>query len=150
MVEPKHVALQNIAEDNEGRLVFYVYVEMLEGVLALEVIRNALEVIHSLLIFEVNAFALSHLLSTKFVLLQGNEQRYINRVDGIAAIVFFEVSASTTTSPTASVITSPTPTDSISKDDLLTVIIVIAVLAVVVLMIIIAVVVGVTIKYVPQ
>ena len=45
MVEPKHVALQNISEDSMGRLEFYMYIELEQGILALEVLQNALNVI---------------------------------------------------------------------------------------------------------
>ena len=45
MVEPKHVALQNISEDSMGRLVFYMYIQLEQGILALEVVRNALKVV---------------------------------------------------------------------------------------------------------
>ena len=47
MIQPKHIALQNIAENSEGKLVFYMYVELEHGILALEVVQNALEVICS-------------------------------------------------------------------------------------------------------
>ena len=45
MVEPKQVALQGISEDSMGRLVFYMYIQLEHGILALEVVQNALEVI---------------------------------------------------------------------------------------------------------
>ena len=45
MVEPKHVALQNISEDSMGRLEFYMYIELEQGILTLEVVQNALRVI---------------------------------------------------------------------------------------------------------
>ena len=44
MVEPKHVALQSISEDSEGRLEFYMYVQLEQGIINLEVIQNALQV----------------------------------------------------------------------------------------------------------
>ena len=46
IVEPKHVAIQSISEDSEGRLVFYMYVELEQGILALDVLQNALQVVH--------------------------------------------------------------------------------------------------------
>ena len=45
MVEPKHVALQSISEDSMGRLEFYVYIELEQGILTLEVVQNALKVV---------------------------------------------------------------------------------------------------------
>lgn len=45
MVEPKHVALQSISEDSEGRLVFYMYIQLEQGILTLEVVQNALQVV---------------------------------------------------------------------------------------------------------
>ena len=44
MVEPKHVALQSIAEDSEGRLVFYMYIQLEQGIVTLDIIHNALQV----------------------------------------------------------------------------------------------------------
>ena len=44
VIDPKSVALQNISEDSEGRLVFYVYIVFDDGILALNVLRNALYV----------------------------------------------------------------------------------------------------------
>ena len=44
MVEPKHVALQSISEDSEGRLEFYMYVQLEQGIINLKVIQNALQV----------------------------------------------------------------------------------------------------------
>ena len=44
IVEPKHVALQNFSEDSEGRLVFYMYIQLEQGILTLEVVQNALQV----------------------------------------------------------------------------------------------------------
>lgn len=43
-IEAKHVALQNIAEDGKGGLAFFVYIELEDGILELEVIQNALQV----------------------------------------------------------------------------------------------------------
>ena len=48
MVEPKHVALQSISEDSEGRLVFYMYIQLEQGILAVEVVHDALQVATSL------------------------------------------------------------------------------------------------------
>ena len=45
IVEPKHVALQSISEDSKGRLVFFVYIQLEQGILTLEVIRNGLQVV---------------------------------------------------------------------------------------------------------
>ena len=44
MVEPKHVALQSISEDSEGRLQFYIYVQLEQGIINIEFIQNALKV----------------------------------------------------------------------------------------------------------
>ena len=66
MVEPKHVALEGISEDNMERLMFYVYIELEQGILALEVVQNALRVIpylkisfnaHSFFYFNTNYFS---------------------------------------------------------------------------------------------
>ena len=54
MVEPKHVALQSISEDSKGRLEFYMYVQLEQGILTLEVIRNALQVVPYLKHFLLN------------------------------------------------------------------------------------------------
>ena len=83
---------------------------------------------------------------------QGSEQHYINHVDGIIAIVFVGLSASTTRpSPTTPIMegspTSPSPTTGIVTDNMPIVMIVIIVLVVVVMMIIIIVVGGVVIRY---
>ena len=45
IVEPKHVALQSINEDSEGRLVFFMYIQLEQGILTVEVIQNALQVV---------------------------------------------------------------------------------------------------------
>lgn len=45
IIQPKHIALQNIAEDSEGKLVFFMYAQLEDGILALEVLQDALEVI---------------------------------------------------------------------------------------------------------
>ena len=73
-------------------------------------------------------------------MLQGSEQLFINRVDGITAIVFAELLASAYT-------TSPSPTNPLMEDDTPTVMIVIILLAVAIMVIIIAVIVGVGIRY---
>ena len=64
---------------------------------------------------------------------QGSEQLYINRVDGITAIVFVGLTASSTT--------SPSPTNPLMEDDTPTVMIVI-ILSVVVVMVIIVTLIG--------
>ena len=43
-VESKHVVLHSISEDSEGRLEFYMYVQLEQGLVKLEVIQNALQV----------------------------------------------------------------------------------------------------------
>ena len=48
MVEPQHVAVQSISEDSEGRLVFYMYIQLEQGILAVEVVHDALQVATSL------------------------------------------------------------------------------------------------------
>ena len=48
MVEPKHVALQSISENNEGRLVFYMYIQLEQEIIKLEDIENGLQVNKSL------------------------------------------------------------------------------------------------------
>ena len=41
IVDSKHVALQSISKDGEGRLEFYVHVELEEEILTQEAIENA-------------------------------------------------------------------------------------------------------------
>ena len=75
-------------------------------------------------------------------LLQGSEQLYMNRVDGITAVVFVGMPTSSSTSP------SPiTPT---LEDETPTIIIITVVVAIVALMIIVAVVVCATVRCIPS
>ena len=150
LVEPKHVALQSISEDNKGRLVFYVYIQLDQGILTLEVIRNALQVHYLNHSVRSTFFAL---IQNVCQLSQGNEQLYIDHVDGITAIVFPELSTSSTTSPRPTTSPSPTtsssPTTTIVEDETPTVINVIIAVVMVVVMMIVAVVVCVAVMYVP-
>ena len=43
-VEPQHVALHSIFEDSEGRLGFYMYIQLEEGIVSLQIVKNALQV----------------------------------------------------------------------------------------------------------
>ena len=73
-------------------------------------------------------------------MLQGSEQLFIDRVDGITAIVFAELL-------TSSYITSPSPTNPLMEDDTPTIMIVIISLAVSIMVIMITVIGGVVIRY---
>ena len=44
VIEPNNVALQNVSEDHAGRLAFYVYVVLEDGVLTLNALWNSLHV----------------------------------------------------------------------------------------------------------
>ena len=73
-------------------------------------------------------------------MLQGSEQLFINRVDGITAIVFAEL-------PTSSYTTSPSTTNPQMEDVTPTAMIVIILLAVAIMVIMITVIGGVVIRY---
>ena len=47
-VEPQHVALHSISEESGGRLEFYMYIQLEQGILSLDIVQNALQVATSL------------------------------------------------------------------------------------------------------
>ena len=65
MVEPKHVALQSISEDSMGRLVFYMYVQLEQGILTLEDVLKSLKVNFCLKQCSLNAE--SFYINTKYI-----------------------------------------------------------------------------------